>query len=112
MPWHGCPPAGMRGEVGDGRPMNSQSTPLKEATSAYGLPIGRSGPRRDDHRQLLVAFDEAGRDADRLADDPDLREALEYLFPDHPQLQLGQAVADAAVDAEAERDVLARAFTV
>jgi hypothetical protein len=38
----------------------------------------------------------------------DHREALEDLFPDDPQLHLGQAVADAAVDAEAERQVLAR----
>ena len=42
----------------------------------------------------------------------DLGEALQDLFPDDAQLQLGQAVADAAVDAEAEREVLARPLAV
>src|SRR3546814_21021281 len=27
MPWHGCPPAWMRGAVGDTRPMNCASSP-------------------------------------------------------------------------------------
>jgi hypothetical protein len=42
----------------------------------------------------------------------DHREALEDLFPQDLQLHLGQAVAHAAVDAEAEAQVLARAGAV
>ena len=44
----------------------------------------------------------------RLAHHLDAREALQDLLPQDPQLQLGQPVAHAAVDAEAERQVLAR----
>src|SRR5581483_8622164 len=39
-------------------------------------------------------------------------EALEDLFPDDLQLQLGQPHADAAVDAEAERQMRARPRTI
>ena len=46
--------------------------------------------------------------AHRLADHVDAREALEDLFPQHLELQLREAVAHAAVDAEAEAHVLAR----
>src|SRR5437868_4854762 len=67
---------------------------------------------RDQDRQFLDALHEAGADALRLADDLDHREPLQNLLPDHPQLHLGQAVADAAVDSEAERQVLAGAFAV
>ena len=37
---------------------------------------------------------------------------LVHLFPDHAQLHLAQAVAEAAVDAEAERQVVPRVGTV
>jgi hypothetical protein len=50
--------------------------------------------------------------ARRLAHELDAREAFQDLLPQHLQLPLGQAVADAAVDAEAEAHVLARPRTV
>ena len=46
--------------------------------------------------------------AHRLAGDIDPVKALEDLFPQHFQLKLGQTVADAAVNPEAKRQVLAR----
>ena len=48
----------------------------------------------------------------RLANHLDHRKPLEDLFPDDGQLHLGHAVADAAVDAEAERHVLAGPLAV
>src|SRR5262249_35867560 len=60
------------------------------------------------YRQGLVALDEAGINPLRLIDHLDLVETLEDLLPDDLQLQLGEPHADAAVDAEAERDVRAR----
>src|SRR5262249_39005353 len=56
----------------------------------------------------LVAADEAGIDALRLANDLDAVEPLQHLFPDDAQLQLGKPHADAAVDAETERQMGAR----
>ena len=57
------------------------------------------------HRQGLVALDEAGIHPLRLADHLNVVEALEDFFPDDLQLQLGQPDADAAMDAEAERQM-------
>src|SRR5215203_3519011 len=67
-----------------------------------------SGPPRDHHGQALVALHEHRMGANRFAGQADLREALQDLFPDDAQLQLGQAIADAAMDAEAEREMVAR----
>src|SRR5215467_8247251 len=67
-----------------------------------------AGLRGNAHRHRLIAFDEVRAHAPRLADDLDTLEALQDLLPHHLQLHLGQALADAAMDAEAERDVLAR----
>src|SRR6187402_390448 len=66
-----------------------------------------SGARlpRNAHRQLLDAADEARIDALRLADHLDAVETLQHFLPDDLQLQLGEAHADAAVDAEAERQM-------
>src|SRR5690349_810894 len=58
--------------------------------------------------QGLVALDKAGINPRRLLDHVDPVEPLEDLFPDDLQLQLGKPHADAAVDAEAERDMGAR----
>src|SRR6202012_5202111 len=60
-------------------------------------------PAGDLHHHLLVALHEGREGAARFVEDADLGEALEDLFPDDLQLQFGHAVADAAVDAEAER---------
>src|SRR5471030_3208957 len=78
----------------------------------YASPPERSGPRRDDHLHALEAVHERRVAAHRLADHLDHREALEDLLPDDGQLHLGHAVADTAVDAEAERHVLARPIAV
>src|SRR5207302_9650669 len=64
------------------------------------------------HRQGLDAAYKAGIDPLRLADHLDLLEALEHLLPDDLQLQLGQPHADAAMDAEAERQMRAWTGTI
>src|SRR5579883_1211477 len=53
-------------------------------------------------RQIFDAAHEAGIEPLRLAHHLDGLEALQDLLPDNAQLQLGEAHADAAVDAEAE----------
>ena len=58
--------------------------------------------------RVSIALDEARIHPLGLADHLDLVEALEDLFPDDLQLQLGEPHADAAVDAEAERQMRAR----
>src|SRR5262249_60291061 len=63
-------------------------------------------------RQLFDAAREGGVDPLRLADHLDLLEAFEHLLPDDTKLQLGKTHADAAVDAEAEGEVRARAGAV
>lgn len=45
--------------------------------------------------------------AHRRADDLDAHLPLEHLLPENPQLQLRQPIADAAMHAEAERQVAA-----
>src|ERR1700722_15204449 len=57
------------------------------------------------HRQGLDAADEAGKNPLRLTYDLDPIEALEHLLPHDFQLQFGKPHADAAVDAEAERQM-------
>src|SRR3954470_2682269 len=63
---------------------------------------------RDPHRQRLISLDEARIDPLGLADHLDAVEALQHLFPDDLELELGKPHADAAVDAEAEGEVGAR----
>src|SRR5947209_13741547 len=63
---------------------------------------------RDAHRQFFVAPDEARINALRLADHLDAIEALQNLFPDDFQLQIGEPHAETAVDTEAERHMDAR----
>ena len=63
---------------------------------------------RDPHRQGLVALDEARIHPLRLADHLNIVEPLQDFLPDDLQLQFGQPDPDAAVDAEAEGQVLAR----
>src|SRR5689334_20759980 len=62
----------------------------------------RESSSRNPYRQRLVALDEARIDPLGLADHLDAVEALQHLLPDDLELQLGEAHADAAVDAEAE----------
>src|SRR6185437_12679161 len=68
-------------------------------------------PARDDHVQPGKAAREAvGRALGRY--DVDLAEPLHDLLPEDLQLQLGEAIADAAVDAEPERHVVAHVRAV
>src|ERR1700730_16606296 len=62
-------------------------------------------PRRNAHRQGLDAAHKAGIDPLRFADHLDPVEPLQHLLPYDLQLQLGKPHADAAVDAEAERQM-------
>src|ERR1700759_5562803 len=71
-----------------------------------------AGSGRYAYRQDLDAANEGGIDPLRLADHLDPVEALEHLLPDDLELQLGEPHADAAVDAEAERQVDAWAGAV
>src|ERR1700761_4347973 len=68
----------------------------------------RLGSAGDADRKGLVALHEIGAQARRLRHDLDQGEALQHLLPDNAELHLGQPLAEAAVDAEAEGDVLAR----
>src|SRR3954453_15785243 len=63
---------------------------------------------RNPHRQRLIPLDEARIDPLGLADHLDAVEALQHLFPDDLELELGEAHADAAGDAEAEGGAAAR----
>src|SRR5665213_80834 len=87
---------------------------LTVAMSLMPTPLGerRSGPRRNDDAHALVAVDEGREAAHRLFHQFDPREALQDFFPDDGQLHLRDAIADAAVDAEPERHVLARPLPV
>src|SRR5947209_4607749 len=82
------------------------------AMAAPWLMDDRLGVPGDHHRHMEVALDEAGKGSLRLGHDLDLVPALEDLLPDDLELHLGEAIADAAVDAEAEGEVLAGAFAI
>src|ERR1700722_6160488 len=76
-------------------------------------PPSRGGGRspsspRYAHRHRRDPVDDVGVAALRLAHKLDRREALQDLFPPDGQLQFGQPVADTAVDAEPERQMLPR----
>jgi len=66
----------------------------------------------DLHGQKVVAFDEARVRPLGFANDFNLLETLQDLFPDDLQLQLRKSHADAAVYAEAERQVVARPLAI
>ena len=58
--------------------------------------------------KVRIAPHEIGVDALGLARDLDAAEAFEDFFPENAQLQFREPVADAAMDAEAEGEMLAR----
>jgi hypothetical protein len=62
---------------------------------------------RDPHRQFGDPVDEGREQPLRLADDLDSGQAIEDFLPKNLQLHFGQALTHAAVNAEAERLVLA-----
>src|SRR5262249_4198322 len=64
------------------------------------------------HRQGLVAPEEAGVGPLRLADPLDPVEAFQHLLPDDLELQPRKPHADAAMNAEAERQMIARTRAV
>src|SRR4051794_16758218 len=68
----------------------------------------KSALGRDPHRQCADAIDEVRIEALGLLQDLDALEAGQQLLPENTELQLCQPVADAAVDAEAEGQVLMR----
>src|SRR5437868_14009484 len=59
----------------------------------------------DPDRQGLVTFDKTRIHPLGFIDHLNISESLENLFPDDLELQLGQPDSDAAMDAEAERNV-------
>src|SRR5688500_2186998 len=68
--------------------------------------------RRNANRQRAIAADERRVHALGFAEHFDPRETLHDSLPDVLQLQLGTSIAHAAMNAVAERDVLARPFTI
>src|SRR3954452_24898487 len=81
------------------------------------LPCGRveiifANLSRDPHRQGFETLHETRIDPLGFADHLDVVESLEDLFPDNLELDLAKPQADAAVDAEAEREMRARAGAV
>src|SRR6201995_3287838 len=64
-----------------------------------------AGSGRYAYRQDLDAANEGGIDPLRLTHHLDPVEALEHLLPDDLQLQFSEPHANAAVDAEAERQM-------
>src|SRR5580704_2212853 len=63
---------------------------------------------RNAHRQFGYAVHEGRVNPLRLANNLDLREAQQDLLPQNLQLHFGEALAHAAVNAEAEREMLPR----
>ncbi|GCC45655.1 hypothetical protein chiPu_0029673, partial [Chiloscyllium punctatum] len=129
---HSVEPAGLRGEVGnadargaEGRYVLAGRVPsLTGRAPFFSVHDPSTGPScktrrdigpnaiaakdysaRDPHRQVLDAADEAGIDPLRLADHLDAVETLQHLLPHDLELQFGEPHADAAVDAEAERQM-------
>ena len=66
-----------------------------------------SGFRGEAHHHLADTPHEVGLHVLGFADDLDVLEAGEQLFPEDPQLHFGQSVAHAPVYAEPEGDVVA-----
>ncbi len=90
-------------------------TPCRERSLAHGLPsCGTSDRGRqalyllNPDRQRADAADEVGVEPHRRSDDLDAEVALQHLLPQDPDLHLGQSVANAAMDAGAEGEMLAR----
>src|SRR6516225_11717933 len=72
------------------------------------IPLGWRRSGGNAHRQMLDSLDEARIHSLGRPHHLNIVEALEDLFPDDLELQLGEADADAAVDAKAERQMGAR----
>src|SRR5262245_38223398 len=89
-------------------PTNARSAP----GSGAPLPMAKvCQPRNlsvDDDRQRADAPDEVGIEPHRRARDLELEVAFQDLLPQNFQLHLRQSIADAAMDAGAERQMLAR----
>src|SRR5580692_5391696 len=64
------------------------------------------------HRKMAEATHEGGANARRLAHDLNRIKAPQELLPKDLQLQLGEAVADAAMDAKAKGQMLPRPLTI
>src|SRR5258708_14619438 len=66
----------------------------------------------DEHRKRLIALHEAGEHPLRFGEHFEIEISFEDFFPDDLELHFGQAIADAAMDAEAERQMAARILAV
>src|SRR5882757_7522464 len=80
----------------------------RSPTSRRCRPRRRKSLGADDHRQRTDAADEVGVEPHRWTGDLKHEVALQDLLPQDFELHLGQPVADAAMDAGAERQMLAR----
>src|SRR5260370_34568171 len=80
----------------------------RESGVAMTTLLGRPRLTGDPHRERGDAVDEVGVDALGFVHDLDHREALHDFLPHDRQLHFGQPVADAPMDAEAERHVMPR----
>src|SRR5437667_7953544 len=92
-----------------GKPGRSMT---RSRIASRSVPLIRCASRRNANRQLFDAANKAGIDPLRLADHLDAVETLQHFVPHDLELQLGEPHADAAVDAEAERQMGARADAV
>src|SRR3984957_2022186 len=88
-------------------PLLLERNPPKATANRLGLTLSR-----DSHRQFADPVNERREHPLRLADNLDVGQAIEDFLPQNLQLHFGQALADAAVNAEAERQVLAWAGAV
>src|SRR6516225_3527874 len=90
----------------DGDPMASMRSGRLSPSPELG-PIWWKGlVKRNPHLHLGDAVNQVGISPFRFLDDLDRREALQDLLPQDHQLHLRQPVADAAMDAEPERQML------
>src|SRR3546814_10134545 len=87
---------------------SKQTTAYEMRIRDWSSDVCSSDLSRDPHRQRAVAAQEVGVEPVRRAGDLYVEVASEDLLPQDAQLHLGDAVADAAVDAGTERDVQAR----
>src|SRR5580704_13767477 len=82
------------------------------STPAEPLPSQLPKLSRNANRQRLVAFDEIRVGPFRFIDHLDGVKALEDFFPSDAQLQFGKPETETTMDAETERNMIARIFAL
>src|ERR1700689_4251300 len=93
-------------------PVHKSGAKARRLPKSRGDPIPSRASGRDPHRQFADPLDEGREHTLRLTDNLDSWQAIEDFLPQDLQLHFGQALADAAVNAEAERQMLARSRTI